>query len=698
MHFQIEAKVNGTRSEQACRKPPAWMVPFPRNSSFVDREILVNIKSRLFMTSDMSTAAIYGLGGVGKTQIALELAYQVRQEYPECSILWIPAMSHASILQGYLDIARQLGLVTATQEPEVVLELVCEHLSQTMFSSWLLIVDNADDLDMWQDRTNESNFQKGLRNYLPSSSSGRILLTTRYDRIGLLLAPQSTFHVRELDLKSASRVLKSLLINKDLMDDQESVQELLAQLTHLPLAIAQAAAFINHNSTTIQAYISLLNGQEQVTIDLLSEEFEDRGRYETIRNPVSTTWLTSFAQIGKQNPLASELLSFMACLTSRDIPMSILPCSHPVEQERAIGLLCAYSLAHKTPDGHKVNLHRLVHLAMRNSLRLSGTLQSWEELVLQELCKKWPAADPRFRRQWQLYLPHAFHILATMTTKNAANICAELQWGLSNSLYLDGRHDEGIRLVHQVISYKQSTLGPEHPDTLRVLHGLMMFYDLTQQYEPARVLGTQLLETSLRLMGHDSPGVAVSLGTLASVHMKLHHYRVAEWLCISAIKGCLKHFGPESMNARSAIATMVQIYLCQGRLQDATRLMTELRSLTIRVCGVDGQDTLLCETMLASIYVEQDLWREAEAVCADSLVKHRKLLGLHHPATFGCMYTLGGILSEQGRYKEASVLDLEAAHEFERLYGPEHSLARSAYKCAYGRDSRYDVKSRRFNA
>lgn len=675
MHIKLEADVNRSRNFLPRRKQPLWTVPFDRNSNYVDREILERLKAQLCSEAGMSTAAIYGLGGVGKTQIALELAYQIREEYTDSSIFWIPAMDLQSIQKSYLNMANQLGVMAASQEPDEVIKSVCNHLCQVSSGPWFLIFDNADDIDMWH----QSKPGVSLRACLPNSHLGRILITTRNIRVAQLLASRGIFHVPEMDLKRATRVLERLLINKDLLKNQGNINGLLSQLACLPLAIAQATAFINQNSTDIKGYIALLNGQEEDAIELLSQDFEDRGRYKCVRNPVATTWLISFDQLRKQDPLAAKYLSFMACLSPREIPISILPLSTPVAQQRAMGSLRAYSLVRPRPDGHSLDLHRLVHLAMRNSLRSSGCLHECEEGVLRELCEKWPDSDPRFRRQWQGYLPHAFYILDVVTTERSASMCADLRWKMSLSLSHDGRYQEGKRLIHEVIKYKNATLGPDHLETLRVSQGLIMFYDQQHELDNARELDVQILQTRLRTLGPDSPDVAISLGSLAQTHARLGYYSVAEWLCISAIKGRLKHFGIESRHTRSAIAVMINTYLGQGRLTDATKLAAHYHNLTIRVSGAESQDALSSQTVLCAIYIQQGHWKEAEAINANSLLKHRKLLGSQHPLTVACAYQLAWILGEQGRYTEAAALTVDTASELEHLYGQGHPIVEDAY-------------------
>jgi hypothetical protein len=124
--------------------------------------------------------------------------------------------------------------------------------------------------------------------------------------------------------EAAMNMLAALLIQKDVLEDHEVAITLLQQLTFLPLAITQAAAYINETGTSLPNYISLLKEQEDA-IELLSKDFEDGWRYGKITNPVARTWLVSFEQIRKRDTLATEYLSFKACIDPRDIPPLLLP-------------------------------------------------------------------------------------------------------------------------------------------------------------------------------------------------------------------------------------------------------------------------------------------------------------------------------------------------------------------------------------
>jgi hypothetical protein len=209
-----------------------------------------------------------------------------------------------SLHQSYLDVARQLGIPGYEDDKADVKRLVQVHLSKESTGRWLLVFDNADDLDMWITNTGTAQTGQGIRpliDYLPKSKQGAVIFTTRDRKIAVKLAQPNVVNVPAMGEDASAQLLEKCLINADLIKNRQDTSTLLSQLTYLPLAIVQAAAYINENAISLADYLSLLVEQEEEVIDLLSEEFEDDGRYRDIKNPVATTWLISFDQIWKRD-------------------------------------------------------------------------------------------------------------------------------------------------------------------------------------------------------------------------------------------------------------------------------------------------------------------------------------------------------------------------------------------------------------
>lgn len=145
------------------------------------------------------------------------------------------------------------------------------------------------------------------------------------------------------------------------------MKELLTQLMYPPLATIQVAAYISENGIPLPDYLSPLEDRGEKVIDLLSEDFEDDGRYRNVKNPAATTWLISLDQIRHYDPLAAEFSSFIACVDPKDVPQSLLPPGPSWEEEtNAIRTLDAYSFISRQSADVALNIHRLVHLATQS--------------------------------------------------------------------------------------------------------------------------------------------------------------------------------------------------------------------------------------------------------------------------------------------------------------------------------------------
>ena len=365
---------------------------------------------------------------MGKTQILLEFAYQLRQKYSDYSVFWIPAMNVEGIQEAYLDIGRQLGIPNVEKEKADIKNLVQHHLSQESAGKWLLVFDNADDIGMWIDRDSNAAPSRRLIDYLPKSSHGSIVFTTRSLKTAVKLAGNNVIQVEEMDESVGKLLLSKSLIDQSLLTDDhdQTVMDLLKQLTFLPLAIVQAAAYINENAISLSDYLLLLQDNERNIIDILSEDFEDEGRYCDVKNPVALTWLVSFEQIRRQDFLAAEYLSFMSCLDPKEIPRSLLPPAQSLKKAiDAIGTLSAYSFFTKQAD-QSFDLHPLVHLATRNWLRREMSLERWAGKAMAWLNEVFLDDDHKNRSVWRAYLPHAHYVLNSDLTKDGVKEKTEL--------------------------------------------------------------------------------------------------------------------------------------------------------------------------------------------------------------------------------------------------------------------------------
>ncbi|KAK5111067.1 hypothetical protein LTR85_012286 [Meristemomyces frigidus] len=192
--------------------------------------------------------AVVGLGGIGKTQVVLHLAYSVLEKHPDISVFWVPALSAEAFEKAYREIAKVLGIEVAADGKEDVKELVRRQLGARTGGKWLLVVDNADDMDILDGAGGEG----GLLQYLPEGGLGRTIFTTRSSEVLQFLVGSNVVELGNMTRPEAVEVMGRSLIRKDMLRDEAITTELLIELDCLPLAVTQATAYMNRNKVFFQ--------------------------------------------------------------------------------------------------------------------------------------------------------------------------------------------------------------------------------------------------------------------------------------------------------------------------------------------------------------------------------------------------------------------------------------------------------------
>ena len=263
-----------------------------------------------------------------KSQIAIEYCYVFKEMRPDAQVFWIHCSNRERLEQAYRDISRRLSL-PGWDNPDVdTLQLVFEWFNEEHNGYWLLIIDNADDassffIDHSQIIHEESRSPKHLSLYLPHSSKGLMLITTRDKRVGERLANREKAIVLKPMIPLEATALLRSKVSEEAWSDAEA-NELVKELAFLPLAITQAAAFISENNDTISDYLDILRDEGESVKELLSENQEDPRRDLYTENSVMRTWKLSFDQISKEKPRAAEILSQMAVLDRHGIPRMLV--------------------------------------------------------------------------------------------------------------------------------------------------------------------------------------------------------------------------------------------------------------------------------------------------------------------------------------------------------------------------------------
>ncbi|KAL2809361.1 hypothetical protein BJX63DRAFT_423883 [Aspergillus granulosus] len=568
------------RNKEDARRSRHLMIPFGRNSRFVGRHDEIRRLEEWISNPDgPSQLAISGLGGVGKTQVALELAYRMRDADVECSIFWVPCTSYEAVEQACMALAQMVGIqdVKPAEVKERIKSYFCQYNGK-----WLLIFDNADDMDI----------------------QGHTIFTTRNRKLAVKLASSDVIHVGELDTKTGIEFLEKSLIQQSLLDNSHAVITLLEQLVFLPLAVAQAAAYINENGIEVSDYLLLLQEQETDVVELLSEDFGDSGRYKDVQNPVAITWLISFYQVQKLNQLAVDYLSLMACVDPRNIPQSLLP--QPASRKKmidALGLLSAYSFITIQPRNGCIALHRLVHLATRNWMRNEKQYSIYITKAANRLNEIFPHKDHTNRKLWREYLPHALFLLREIEFKEQQEQYIDYIQNVGTCLDSDGRYNEAGELLVQVMETRKRVLGSEHPNTLISMNNLALTYYNQGQWEEAEELLVQVMETQKRVLGLEHQNTLTSMNNLAPTYRKQGKWDEAKELHLQTQKQML---GPEHPNTLTSMVNLAFSWGQLGNTQAALAPRDKYVELRNRVLGLDHPDATSSSDALRSRQVAQN--------------------------------------------------------------------------------------------
>ncbi|OAQ67171.1 kinesin light chain [Pochonia chlamydosporia 170] len=466
-------------------------LPYPRNPCYTGREKTIqDIEQKLF-SAGVERVALCGLGGMGKTQVSLEIAHRVKDEREEYSVFWMPAQSRDAFDKAARDLVETLSISSNRECNEAPTGALKAYLSSPSAGPWFLVVDNADDPSL----VGTENDPSGLLSDLPKSPMGRILLTTRTAVVAESITQFHKVELKEMTNDEGWSYLQNALSEKPNADTPgayEAASLLLKQLSHLPLAIGQAITYMNVNNMSVAAYLRLLNDTKQrdeYTLGLLGKNLRVRDQtfHDENQGAMTTTWIISFKTICQTHPGAAQLLSFIRYIDPKAIPLSILPSlkktgkdripkddtpeSQPAEEEdeilaktEAVSKLCSYSFLSWQGNGEIVDMHRLVHLALQvcpEDLFEGLMTQSDSVHHISMVFPKLPSKQLTTKRQ---YLPHALTILRPQLVLHDMS-AAWLGVVVGQCLREQLRFKEAVNMAETVAEFcKKNSSNREIPD------------------------------------------------------------------------------------------------------------------------------------------------------------------------------------------------------------------------------------------
>jgi tetratricopeptide (TPR) repeat protein len=641
--------------------PPVWNIPYPQNPLFTGRkELLTQLATTLQASQPTALSqpqAISGLGGIGKTQLALEYTYRYRQDYQ--AVLWAQADTRENLTSSYLAIAALLNLPEKSeQESARVIAAMKNWLQRN--TNWLLILDNADDLAL-------------ARDFLPPSPGGQVLLTTRAQATGrfarrLEVDILSTELAALFLLRRAGLLPVEATLEQASEHDRSVARAICEEVGGLPLALDQAGAYIEETGCSLAEYQRLYQHRRA---DLLAER---RGQLvDDHPLPVATTWSLSFAQVEQKNPAAADLLRLCAFLAPDAIPEEMItqgaehlgPQLAPVGADayllnQSIEALRAYSLlrreaSHETAPS--LSVHRLVQAVLKDQMDEQDR-QQWSERAVRAVNAAFPEVEHRTWPQCDRLLPHAL-LCAELIAQEHMTFPEATRLLNQTGYYLDerARYTEAEPLLVRALQIREQQLGPDHPDTATSLNNLALLYENQGKYAQAELLVVRTLAIYEQQLGPEHPRTAISLTHLGYIYFNQGKYEQAEPLYLRALSIDEKALGPEHPDLATDLNNLAGLYKNQGKYEQAEPLY--LRALSIREQQLGPDHPLTAQSLnnLAELYYNQGKYELAEPLYQRALSIDEGALRPLHPTTQAIRANYAYLLRTMGRDAEAAALD-----------------------------------------
>ncbi|MES0488970.1 MAG: tetratricopeptide repeat protein [Leptospirales bacterium] len=643
-------------------------LPWEKNPWFTGRaKELAAIQTQLVQTQK---AAIYGIGGVGKTQTAVQYGYNHLDDYNH--IFWVRAQNENDILDGYGQIATILGLGVASEANiEHRARVVKAHLENPeAIQDYLVIYDNGDDVapvETWRPH-----------------NAGHILLTSRatnFDKLNIV----SPVEIKTLPPDDAKTfLLKRAGIDLEKLSKQEhsTVKSLVQKLDALPLALEQAGAYIKEKKVNIQTYAEAYENRRLKILE------KGKKHLSTHPESVATTWLLNFEQI-KKNAAAAEVLYFSAFTQPDQIPFELLstapeeigPAFTRLYQEEdelavneALSKIERFSLVRVDPQEKSYTIHRLVQEVIRSQLSNDeNENKHWAERFVKAFTEAFPEPDFENWAGCERLIEQAPALLRwveefDLESAEAARSLNQVGYYLKER----GRYQDVEGYYQKALSIHKNTLGEEHQNTATSLNNLADLYITQGRYDEAEPLYKQALEIRKRLFGLEHTATATSLNNLAALFYVQGRYDEAEPLFAQVVEIQKKVSGLEHPITATSLNNLALLYKTAGRYDEAEPLYKQALEIRKRLFGLEHPDMAASLNNLAELYRVQDRYSEAEPLYEQALEIDRKTLGPEHTDTATDMNNLASLYESQGRYDEAEPMYKQAVEILEKSVGPDH--------------------------
>ncbi|KAJ7752694.1 P-loop containing nucleoside triphosphate hydrolase protein [Mycena metata] len=619
----------------------------PPSRIFQGRHAILDKMHQFFNTDsgNQHIYVLYGLGGAGKTQIALKFIEQSSFS----NVFFVDTSKVETIDTGLKGIAVSKSVGNSAQDALMWL--------QSSHDKWLLFFDNADDPKI------------NLNDFLPKCNHGNIIITSRNPELRSYGA-----HTLVSDMDEADAI--TLLLRRANKESSEEnlklATKIVKELYYLPLAIIQAGAFIS-KSEDLGGYLALYHSN---WARLLSEKAAQS--HDDYAQTVFTTWQISFNQLSHLAATLLQLCSFLhyagisedmfSTASKYDFPSWSPPreeLEEPLEflshflsstgEWNSLKFLDitneikAYSLISFDAKTKLFSIHPLVHAWSRSTLLDEEPLQSCMSSIL-GMCITEIQENEIVLASVQL-IPH----IVLLQYANPDKV-ADFRRAFWQIYYYTGKFKDAQAIAQQVLKKSKFLLGEDHPHTLSAMGILASTYSKLGEFQKTKELEVLLLEKRTNFLGEDHPDTLLAMGNLASTYSDLGEFQKAKKLEVLVLEKCTKILGEDHPATLFAMNNLACTYHDLCEFQKAMELKVLVLEKRRKLLGVDHPDTLSTMANLAVTHSTLGDLNKALGLEVEVLQKRRQLLGYKHPKTIRAMKNLAATYQKLGKQEEMEEL------------------------------------------
>ncbi|KAL8789524.1 MAG: hypothetical protein Q9213_001137 [Squamulea squamosa] len=628
---------------------------------------------------------LHGLGGIGKTQLAI--AHARKHQHTYSAILWVNGNSRDTVLQSLsafsrravVDVVSESTAYAARRAPDMEAEVaaVMRWLALEGNHRWLVIFDNVDK-DVRPSGEDSQAFD--IVSFLPPADHGSVLITTRLPSLGEI--GRST-EVGRLTLDQALELLRR---RSGLQPSGDDMAKLVKRLGYLPLALVQAGTYMRETKTGCLKYIELYKAS-------WSQLMAQTPRLRDYENgSIQTTWMISYECVRQDNQTAGKLLQLWAYLDHRDVWYQLLRRGYdgcPEESswlqalagseigfKRIMKSLLAYSLIESHRDRESYSMHPVVHDWCAETI-------GWGQydLMVAALTIVGAAVPGHSETEYwlleQRLLPHVDQCVQRIDDMKGLHrlesteaVDALHSLGI---LYADqGKHVEAEKMYRRALDGKEKAWGAEHTSTLDTVNNLGNLYSDQGKMAEAEEMYMRALKGYEKVWGTEHISTLDTVNNLAVLYKNQGKMAEAEEMYIRALKGKEKAWGVEHISTLDTVNNLAVLYSDQGKMAEAEEIYIRALKGKEKAWGAEHISTLDTVNNLAVLYYHQGKIAEAEEIYIRALKGKEKAWGAEHTSTLDTVNNLAVLYYHRGKMAEAEEMYMRALKGYEKVWGAEH--------------------------